>query len=70
MTDALSEALRSVRVTRGAATPGEARESLDRGTVLADFGHLGGLKLSGCPQPARFAQLVRESAAGASNSWA
>ncbi|MDN5632212.1 hypothetical protein RGB72_06800 [Glutamicibacter protophormiae] len=64
------EALRSVRVTRGATTPGEAREGLDRGTVLADFGHLGGLKLSGCPQPARFAQLVRESAAGASNSWA
>ncbi|RKQ34193.1 hypothetical protein [Kocuria tytonis] len=60
-------ALGSVRVTRGAATAGETREVLDRGTVLADFGPLGGLKLAGCPQPARFAQLVRESAAGVGN---
>ncbi|WP_144931326.1 hypothetical protein [Kocuria marina] len=59
--------LRSVRVTRGATRPGEAREGLDRGTVLADFGGLGGLKLASCPQPARFAALVRESAADAGN---
>ncbi|CAL8897050.1 hypothetical protein [Kocuria varians] len=62
--------LRSVRVTRGEGTPGAAREVLDRGTVLADFGPLGGLKLAGCPQPARFVELVRESAADASNAWA
>ena len=59
--------LHSVRVTRGATEVGAAREGLDRGTVLADFGALGGLKLAGCPQPARFAQLVRESAAGPGN---
>ena len=46
-------ALQSVRVTRG--------------TVLADFGTLGGLKLAGAPQPARLTQLVRESAAQVGN---
>ena len=60
-------ALNSVRVTRGATEVGATREGLDRGTVLADFGALGGLKLAGCPQPARFVQLVRESAAGTGN---
>ncbi|WP_243635664.1 hypothetical protein [Kocuria tytonicola] len=61
------QALHCVRVTRGATEVGAAREGLDRGTVLADFGSLGGLKLAGCPQPARFVRLVREAAAGRGN---
>ena len=60
-------ALQSVRVTRGATEVGAAREHLDRGTVLADFGTLGGLKLAGAPQPARLTQLVRESTAQVGN---
>ncbi|MDO4919684.1 hypothetical protein [Kocuria sp.] len=59
--------LRSARVTRGASEVGAARQGLDRGTVLADFGDMGGLKLAGCPQPARFVALVRESAARVGN---
>ena len=50
-----------------AVLAGAAREHLDRGTVLADFGTLGGLKLAGAPQPARLTQLVRESAAQVGN---
>lgn len=60
-------ALQSVRVTRGATEEGSTREELDRGTVLADFGILGGLKLTGCPQPAHFARLVRGGAGSAGN---
>ena len=61
------DALHSVRVTRGPGWLGDSHESLARGTVLADFGNLGGLKLTVCPRPGRFAELIRESSVAAGN---
>ena len=56
-------ALRSVRVVTPAGRIAAPRR-VDRGTVLADFGRLGGLKLVGCPRPATMRELIDGTSRG------
>lgn len=56
-------ALHSVRVVTAAGWFAAPRR-VDRGTVIADFGRLGGLKLVGCPRPAAMREFIDGTSRG------
>lgn len=55
------DALRTIRVVAPTGLLAMLTRSVDRGTVIADFGSLGGLKLVACPQPATMVELAEQS---------
>ena len=61
------EALRSARAVAPTGVPAILTRGLDRATVIADFGALGGLKLAACPQPDAMVDLIRQSGRRAGN---
>ena len=61
------EALRSARVVAPTGVSAMLTRGVDRGTVIADFGALGGLKLAACPQPDAMVDLVQQSGRRAGN---
>ncbi|MBD2765261.1 hypothetical protein IEE91_08710 [Kocuria sp. cx-455] len=60
-------ALRSARVVAPTGVFAMLTRGVDRGTVIADFGALGGLKLAACPQPDAMVDLVQQSGRRAGN---
>ena len=56
------DALRSARTVAPAGLGAVLTRGVDRGTVIADFGPLGGLKLVACPQPQTMVELIQRSA--------
>lgn len=61
------DALRSARAVAPTGVFAVLTRRVDRGTVIADFGALGGLKLVACPQPAAMVDLIQQSARPAGN---
>lgn len=60
-------ALHEVRVVRPGGLPSALARRPERGTVIADFGSLGGLKLVGCPRPATMRELIERASRGAAH---
>lgn len=54
-------ALRSARAVAPTGVFAVLTRGVDRGTVIADFGALGGLKLAACPQPDVMVDLIQQS---------
>lgn len=61
------DALRGARVVAPTGLFAMLTRGVDRGTVMADFGALGGLKLAACPQPDAMVDLVQQSGRPAGN---
>lgn len=55
------EAVQGLRVAAPSGVHSLTNRWVDRATVIADFGRLGGLKLVGCPRPDMVADLIQDA---------